>query len=118
MAHDTADGELRATLRKIKQYGGLADLAVVCDVAKRTLYRHAEDDAEGAMDPGTRRPLTKVFVGLGLVGDYGVPEIVRAVDTLEGMAKRAATASDRAADLALDDAVSETDGRGEGTGSR
>ena len=117
MAHDTADGELRATLRKIKQYGGLADLAMVCEVAKRTLYRHAEDGATGAMDPGTRQSLTKVFVALDLVGDYGVPEIVRAVDKLEGMATRSAGASERVGDLELWDATGMGD-RDEGTGTR
>jgi len=117
MTQQDADASLRETLRKIKEYGGLQHLGAALETSTRTIYRHAAAD-DTVMSGNTRKELAQMFAALGLVGDYGVVEILEAVGRLEVMAKRSTASSDVDEVLRLDDSVAADRRRSEGTENR
>jgi hypothetical protein len=82
MSQSTTDEDLRHTLRKLASYSALGVLAECVDLSRRTLYRQAEDSPP-PMSGTTRAELTRIFVDLGLVGDYDVAALMEALRRLK-----------------------------------
>lgn len=94
MAHESTQEEIVRVLRKIKALGGLADLATAADLARRTVYRHAQDDGrQREMDGATEAKLMVALDDLGLLGtDPSHLDYARAVVELR---RRASNRADR-----------------------
>lgn len=90
MARTTDEDRLVAILRDVKDFGGVRALAEVAGVSYRTLYRHAQDDAERPELAGkTRRALVSTFAELTLLEGYDDVKLATAMQEVERLAMEA-----------------------------